>query len=188
MGKVEAYKGDEPYVFVCYSHVDSGVVYDDLVMLGGRGVRAWYDEGISAGARWRAEIAGALEGSSRLIFYVSPASLGSPHCQREVDFALDRGVDILPVYLEPCELPSELALSLGSVQALFRYDDERYADRLVDACLAAPGVARRVGGHRPPARRRGLGWPVWVGGAVALGAINGGIIIPAPSSSHRLPV
>lgn len=44
-----AYSGDEPFLFVSYSHADSQAVYDELRWLNGQGVNIWYDEGISPG-------------------------------------------------------------------------------------------------------------------------------------------
>ena len=67
-----AYRGHDPYVFICYAHRDSTVVYTDLVSLKERGVNVWYDEGIPGGTSWRAEIAESLRGSRRLLFFISP--------------------------------------------------------------------------------------------------------------------
>ena len=66
-----AYKGDEPFVFVCYAHEDADIVYPELAWLHELGTRIWYDEGISAGSNWRATIGDALMQAERLLFYVS---------------------------------------------------------------------------------------------------------------------
>ncbi len=42
-----AYQGDEPYVFVSYSHADTERVYAELARLNDQGFNIWYDEGIS---------------------------------------------------------------------------------------------------------------------------------------------
>jgi len=47
-----AYKGEEPYIFVCYAHEDSDVVYPELQRLHDGGVNIWYDEGIAPGHEW----------------------------------------------------------------------------------------------------------------------------------------
>jgi len=44
-----AYKGDKPFVFVCYSHQDREMVYPEIAWLQAQGIKIWYDEGISAG-------------------------------------------------------------------------------------------------------------------------------------------
>ena len=112
-----AYQGDEPYVFVCYAHDDSAVVYPEMQWLRDQGVNVWYDEGISAGKVWRAEIAEAIQGASKFLYYISAASLASAHCNREVNYALDRDFEVLPVYLEDVDLTAELDLALNRVQA-----------------------------------------------------------------------
>ena len=63
-----AYKGDEPYVFVCHAHADAGVVYPEIRWLHEQGVHLWYDEGISAGKIWREEIGDAIKGASSVLY------------------------------------------------------------------------------------------------------------------------
>lgn len=128
-----AYRGDDPYVFVCYAHKDSDRVYEDLVQLNENGINIWYDEGIPAGSSWRGEIAGAIQGASKLLFFISEASLVSSHCLREVDFAVNHDVEIVPVYLDDSVLPAELELVLNRVHALYREKDARYMEHLLDA-------------------------------------------------------
>lgn len=151
-----AYSGDDPYVFVCYAHKDSAVVYADLVHLRDNGVNIWYDEGIPAGTAWRGEIAAAIKGAQKFIYYVSAASLKSSHCLREVDYALNHELDIIPVYLETCILPAELEFGLNRVQALFRHQDDRFMERLLQALRGNRGLATQ----RPAARRRKPHWPL----------------------------
>jgi len=137
-----AYEGHEPYVFVCYAHSDAETVYADLKYLHGESINLWYDEGISAGKSWRAEIAKAIAGASKLLFFISQSSLKSAHCLREVDYALNHEIEIVPVYLENCALPAELELGLNRVHALFRKTDSRFREHLLTAMreetIAAP--------------------------------------------------
>jgi tetratricopeptide (TPR) repeat protein len=128
-----AYKGDDPYVFVCYAHRDSETVYADLKDLHDEGINLWYDEGISAGLSWRAEIATAISGARKMLFFISESSLQSAHCIREVDYALNHDIEVIPVYLEDCVLPGELELGLNRVHALFRHTDPRYLEHLLTA-------------------------------------------------------
>ena len=61
-----AYSGDEPYVFVCYAHDDSDVVYPEMAWLHEQGVNLWYDEGISPGSEWSQALADAIERCDRV--------------------------------------------------------------------------------------------------------------------------
>ena len=133
-----AYRGNEPYVFVCYAHDDAEVVYAELSLARQRGTHIWYDEGISAGHIWRAEIADAIEGAAKVLFYISKASVASDHCRREIHYALDKGLAIVPVYLEQVTLPGDLEMGLSLVQALHRRNDANYLDHLLRALDQAP--------------------------------------------------
>ena len=128
-----AYQGDDPYVFVCYAHEDSDVVYPELTWLHEQGVNLWYDEGISAGKNWRAAIGTSLLGASHVLFYISARSLESDHCNREINLALDEGKDVVPIYLEDVELTPDLKVGLNRVQALHRDQDASYQQHLLDA-------------------------------------------------------
>ena len=91
-----AYKDDAPFVFVCYSHEDTGVVYPEIAWLQEQGVNVWYDKGISAGRVWRAEVGDAIDKCTSILFYVSRSSLASAHCNREISLGLDEEKTILP--------------------------------------------------------------------------------------------
>ena len=130
---ITSYSGSESYIFVCYAHRDAAIVYPDLVNLDKQNINIWYDEGISAGTTWRGEIAAAIKGSEKLLFYISKSSLKSGHCLREVDYALDNDIEILPIFLDGSQLPDELQLSLNRVQALYRNSDPRYHQHLISA-------------------------------------------------------
>ena len=120
-------------MFVCYAHRDSETVYTDLTQLDQLGIKLWYDEGIPAGSTWRAEIASAIRGATKLVFFISEASLESTHCLREVDYALSNDIEIVPVYLDDIALPEDLQLVLNRVQALFRKTDSLYMQHLGSA-------------------------------------------------------
>jgi TolB-like protein len=125
-----AYAGSEPYVFVCYAHDDASVVYPELEKLRAAGINIWYDEGISAGSNWRAAIGESLLGAGKFLLYLSPQSLVSAHCNREVNLALDTGLEIVPVCLETTPLTADLQLGLSRLQALDIREDG-YRDRLL---------------------------------------------------------
>ena len=93
-----AYSGDEPYVFVSYSHRDSSSVYPELVNLRDSGFNIWYDEGIEGGTEWRGEIADAISNASLFVYFVSPESVQSENCLKEVNFADKHKVRILAVH------------------------------------------------------------------------------------------
>ena len=117
-----AYDGDEPYIFVSYAHEDVTEVYPDLQWLRDQGVNIWYDEGISPGSEWREELGRAIRKSKLMVFFVSPESVRSLHCRREVNDALDLNLDCLVVHLQKTDLPDGLRLSLSGLQAILKHE------------------------------------------------------------------
>ncbi len=130
-----AYQGNESYVFVCYAHGDAAVVYPEIGWLHDQGVNIWYDEGISPGSEFPEALGRAVASASALLFYVSPRSVASRHCRDEVHYALENGVPVMAAYLAPTELSAGMALSLGTSQALLRYElgPADYRQRLLSA-------------------------------------------------------
>jgi len=130
-----AYKGDGPYVFVSYSHDDAELVYPEITRLKDAGFNIWYDEGISPGATWRDEVALALTECKVFLYFVTPRSVASSNCLKEVNFSLSRERRILSVHLEPTELPIGLELSLSDMQAIIKSDlsEAAFAAKLDDA-------------------------------------------------------
>lgn len=147
----QVYEGDRPYIFVSYAHADRDAVLPIIRALVDEGYRVWYDDGIQAGSSFPDYIADRLFGCSCVLMLVSRSSLGSGWCRNEVEYALDLGRSVLPVYLEDVELPRALHLRLGSVQALYWYayatDDEfnekLFSVRMLDPCLKPEGRRRR---------------------------------------------
>ena len=117
-----AYKGDEPYIFVSYAHNDDDIVYSEIQWLKDQGFNIWYDEGISPGSEWHNELANRIQNSSLFIFFITPQSVVSENCQREVHYAIDHGKPLLAIHLEETELPVGIDLSLGSTQAIVRHE------------------------------------------------------------------
>ena len=126
-----SYKGDEPYVFVSYSHKDAALVYPELGWMQ-EAFNVWYDEGIEAGSEWTEALAGAIEGAALFIYFVTPASVESQNCRNEVNFAIDHDVDIIPIHLVETELPGGLSLTLSSRQAIHKYEqvDADYREKV----------------------------------------------------------
>ena len=120
-----AYSGDQPYVFVCYSHEDKATVYPEITRLSEAGVNVWYDEGIAPGSEWSDTIAQHIDECALFLFLVTPQSVASEHCRHEVNYALEARRPILAVHLEQTEVPRGLRLSLNARQAILRYEQPK---------------------------------------------------------------
>ena len=133
-----AYRGEGSYVFVCYAHEDADAVFRQIAWLNDYGVNAWYDEGITPGQEWREELAAAIQGATRVLFFVTPRSVVSEHCKRELNFAQEENREVVVIHLEPTELPAGLRLGLNNRQAIFKRElsDDDYHQRMLRATHA----------------------------------------------------
>lgn len=115
------YEGPEPYVFVSYSHKDSGRVLPILDAMHAAGYRVWYDEGIPWSSEWPAEIEKHLSACAVCLAFLSASAMESDHCRREIHVAATDKKPILPVYLEDVKLEHGLKLELSLYQAVQWY-------------------------------------------------------------------
>ena len=138
-----AYQGDEPYVFVCYAHENADRVYPELQRLHDAGVRIWYDEGVSPGARWSDELARALSGAALVLFFSTPQAVKSKHCQDEVSFALDEQRPLLVIQDGVVDLPPGMRLQLGPQQSILKHElsAEQFKEKLAAAINRHLGAA-----------------------------------------------
>jgi translation elongation factor EF-4 len=93
-------------VCISYSSKDRERILVMAEQLRGAGVSVWIDQGgIDAASLWTAEIVKAIDGCKVLLLALSAASAESANVVKEVSLALDRKKHILPVNLEPVEVP-----------------------------------------------------------------------------------
>lgn len=128
-----AYTGNDPYVFVSYSHEDEIVVGSEIRWLQDKGVNVWFDEGIIPGHEWTDTLAVAIQGCELFVYFITPRSVESEYCRKELTYAGDQRRRVLSVYLEPTDLPGGLQLSLGFRQGIFKNElsEADYRDKLV---------------------------------------------------------
>ncbi|MGK0224786.1 MAG: tetratricopeptide (TPR) repeat protein/TolB-like protein [Limisphaerales bacterium] len=113
-----AYRGDDNYAFICYSHKDAAEVYGEIESVHAQNINVWYDEGIRPGLEWTAELANAISRAHQFIFFATSNSVSSRHCRDEIQFALNHDIPMVVVWLQEVEFPPSLELTLGSIQAV----------------------------------------------------------------------
>jgi TolB-like protein/Tfp pilus assembly protein PilF len=166
-----AYRGDGPYVFVCYAHEDSEAVFREIAWLNDYGVNVWYDEGISPGHEWSDELARAIQGCSKVFYFVTPNSVASEHCRRELNFAQEEGREVVAIHLEATEVPAGLRLVLNNRQAIIKHEltEEEFHKRLM---RAAQGVSSPATASTSAAVQKAARFPAGVAlAALALVAV-----------------
>ncbi len=121
----DAYNGSEPFVFISYAHLDKGIVYPLLFEMHKTGVRMWYDEGIPPSEKWKKIIAEKIRACTVFIVFLTPRAIQSENVLDELYFAEKRyknkEIQLFSILLEETQIPDEVDLFLGRIQAFFRF-------------------------------------------------------------------
>ena len=103
-------------VFISYSSRDRDRVTPIVKELEAHGISVWFDqEGIEGADLWRSEIVNGIEGCKVLVLMGSASAVASENVVKEVSLASEKKKRILPVYLEPVEIPATLEYQLAGV-------------------------------------------------------------------------
>ncbi len=87
-----------PAVFISYSRTDKDFVHRLHDALGSRGYEVWVDwEDIPPSAEWFEEIRAGVAGADGFVYVISPDSVASEVCSRELQNALEQRKRIVPV-------------------------------------------------------------------------------------------
>lgn len=90
--------------FISYSHRDGAFVLDLTSALERLGRNVWIDaDDIPPGAPWRRELGSGIEAADSLVFVITPDSLVSPECRKELARAVELGKRMVPILLRPAD-------------------------------------------------------------------------------------
>lgn len=128
------YRGEKPYIFVSYAHLDGVNVLPIAEELHRRHYRVWYDEGIEAGAHWADFIAEHLEGAAIVLFFPSGQFNGNRNCEREVNYAVEAKKDMACVYMDDAQMPRGLKMQFSTAKSVRASEDPvETANRLIQS-------------------------------------------------------
>ena len=106
-------------VFVSYSSLDRDRVMPVVESLRGNGISVWVDEGnIHAADLWSEQIVQAIADCRVMVVMLSQNSTDSHNVVKEVMLASEQKKALLPVYLEPADIPANLQYQLAGIQHL----------------------------------------------------------------------
>ena len=131
-------------VFISYSSLDRDRVMPVVESLRGNGISVWVDEGnIHAADLWSEQIVQAIADCHVMVVMLSQNSTDSHNVVKEVMLASEQKKVLLPVYLEPAEVPAKLQYQLAGIQHLELYgqDEHQVLEDLANG-LAKRGVSR----------------------------------------------
>ena len=165
-------------VFVSYSRNDKDRVLELIGRLRAAGVSVWLDtSGIDAATLWGEQIVNALESAKVLLLMLSESAVRSDNVSKEVMLVSERKGRILPVHLEPTQIPTSLKYQLAGIQHVECFNPAD-SDRGAKAILRS---LERIGvsivppppetGAAAPAVHRGAHTAVPAGASVERGAL-----------------
>ena len=97
-------------VFISYAAKDRERVAKLVEGLQQAGVSVWIDmAGIEVAAMWSKEIVSAIRECKVLLLSISPQSTESENVVKELALASERKKPIIPIYLEPAEIPETMS-------------------------------------------------------------------------------
>jgi len=146
-------------IFISYSRLDLVFVKKLAKDLMDAGYEVWYDlSKIEGGDRWSQEIQDGINESEIFAIIVTPNSMASEWVEKEYHFASRRGMKIVPLVYELCELPIWLlniqyidivGANYGRNFHQILDSFENYGRRATDAKPFAPSWRKRIQKYLP---------------------------------------
>jgi len=145
------------HVFISYSRRDRAYVADLKARLRQEGIPFWVDDELDYGDRWASTVQRQIDQAIVLLVVVTPAALDSAWVDRELSYAQELGLPVLPLLRRKVN-----SLRLANLQfedvTDGRMPSPRFFER-IDALVASTsaGASARRAPHtasHPPRRRR----------------------------------
>jgi hypothetical protein len=129
-------------IFICYSRKDTERVSQWVERLKAAGYSVWMDVSSVDGATlWAQEIVEAIDACRVFIVMLSSSSADSHHIVKEVSLASEKQKRILPLKLEPVDIPATMQYHLASIHFLeLHHTDEEAALAAIVRALEHHGV------------------------------------------------
>lgn len=137
-----AHTGEDPYLFVSYSHEEKREVYPIIEKLHDKKFRFWYDAGMETGNDFRQELYDRIVNSEAVLLFVSKTSMASRFCGMEIIVAYQHGKRIFPVFLDKDEgdyeeiIPAPMKMVLEQLQYV-NSNDPDLVDKIIPYLPAA---------------------------------------------------
>ncbi len=128
-GTENIYEGNEPYLFISYSHKDHNTMLKVKHILDNSNIRCWYDNGLHSGDDWNMVIAEHLKNSSVCLLLLSPNSANSEYVKNELNFAMNHRIPIHTLLIEQFVLPLDIEMMTGRIQMITMADG--YQEKLI---------------------------------------------------------
>ncbi len=152
---VTAYSGNDPYIFISYSHKDSNSVIPAIEAMQQQGYRIWFDRGIEAGTEWSNNIASHLRDCAVFVAFVSKNSVKSENCLDEIAYAKSHGKPSLLIFLEEdVTLPEGTEMQTARFQRMYynrQSSMQSFIENICSATILLPCRGAGSVSHAPVA-------------------------------------
>lgn len=113
---------DKQQLFISYSHADRAVCQEIARALDAlEKLNLWYDKSLVPGEEYRKRIAARIQEADYFVVLLSGRSVQSEWVLDELEYAKSCRKKIIPVWIEPVELPPEFEMILQRYHGLFWY-------------------------------------------------------------------
>ncbi|MEM9906185.1 MAG: TIR domain-containing protein [Cyanobacteria bacterium P01_D01_bin.44] len=124
----QAADGGMTQVFISYAEADGPTKEKVLRHLLRAGITVWTDTvDIRTGEDFEAALRRGIEAADNLVYLISKASLSSPYCQQELDYAVALNKRVIPILLEEVNL-NWLKDNVKTIQFINLVDNQGVAD------------------------------------------------------------
>lgn len=133
--KISTYQGNEPYIFISYSHKDTDKVMPIVERLDKDGYRVWYDEGIRIAESFNSVIAERIGNCAFMVLLISDNYIVSEYCKKELNFADAEKKKLIGIYARGVKLTPRFKMLRANIQGIdepYSYDDE-FFEKLYNA-------------------------------------------------------
>ena len=113
---MNAYVGNEPFVFVSYAHSDKQIAESVINGLNRKMCRVFYDDGLTPGEPWNDELAEKVIKCECLVVLLTNNSASSKYVRTELNFAIAKDKTIIPVMFGKTKLPPGIEMMLSPYQ------------------------------------------------------------------------
>ena len=107
------YQGNDPYVFVSYSHCDRDFVKQIVALLMRTSCRIWYDVGLHAGSTWTKGLPEKINNCACFLLFLSKNSADSDYVMDELTFAKSKKKLLIPIIIDDVTLPPHIEFMIG---------------------------------------------------------------------------
>ena len=134
---MNAYVGNEPYVFLSYSHFDKQIANIVIVGLKRKMCRVFYDEGLTPGKSWNDELAERVINCDCIVVLLTDHSASSKYVKTELNYAIAKDKTIISILFGNTQLPPGIEMMLSPYQFIFvdSAEDTNALEKLVEKLM-----------------------------------------------------